>query len=176
MNRRQLLMGSLGLPLAAQMLPLREVRQSLLVDEQYAVQVIAGVHPTADMAEKYRQQWTKSPFEAQGEFYVDSATDHELPPSLADLPGTLTYFTTTVGVAAQKQSYLVGAFRRENFAYIVRSQVDDSELVQAFGDFFAEAELPSLFEVAWQDEHLRALIPTSDDLGMPLEPTETNWW
>ena len=176
MNRRQLLMGSLGLPLAAQMLPLREVRQSLLVDEQYAVQVIAGVHPTADMAEKYRQQWNESPFEAEGEFYVDSATLRDLPSHLSDLPGTLTYFTTTVGVAAQKHSFLVGAFGRENFTYIVRSQVDDSDLIQAFGNFFAEAQLPSLFEVAWQNEHLRGLIPTSDDLGMPLEPTNTNWW
>lgn len=174
MNRRSFLQSTSVLPLMG-FGSVREVRAALLIAREVNAHFIVAAHTHPDAAEDHRRDWIARPFEGEGEWYLDSTEMRDLPSNLADLPGILSFHTATVGAAAARHAYLVGAFRRDHISYIVRFQSDSEDLMIDIAEFFAAQSLPGVFEAAWSSSQLLGLIPDSNDLGVPVEEVKAFW-
>lgn len=176
MNRRSIIKLGAVAPLVGLSPSVREIRRDLLISGSIPVQIIVSAHTTSRFAESFRRGWIEGgPFESEGEFYVDSSETRELPEELSTLPGTLLHYRATVGVAAARETHLVGSFRRETVAYIVRMRGTNEAIMLDIARHFAAQPLPGPFEARWNATHLEALIPDSDDLQTDVRPEKGFW-
>ncbi len=173
MNRRELISSAAVLP----MLPTlqREDGWSLLIDDSVRVRIRVYALPTPTSAERTRRHWIGQPFESEGEWYELSTEARALPPDLADMPGTVTFHTTVVGAAAVEATFLVGAFRRENVAIIVRVSGNNMDLMTDFAEFLAATEVPDPWALLWSDQALARFYPTEETLGRTVEQIDDLW-
>lgn len=175
MNRRVFLANGIIAPFATISIPIREVRKAITIANSIECHVIVSAHFDDASAERHRRDWIGRPFEGFGEFYVDSRKTRPLPPEYDQLPGTLTHNHTTIGVAAEKRSYLVAAVRRENISVVVRILGDNESVMLDILQHVANVPVPSRFETIWSEELVAAFIPGAPDLGFPVEESSAFW-
>lgn len=177
MNRRTLMKLVVVSPTVGWTTTTRESRLTCVIDGDIPVQIISSVHLWAQGAERFRRAWIEDgPFEHQGEWSLMCSEQLDLPADLSRLPGTLMSYQAVVGAAAQERHFLVGSFRRDHVAYIVRMQDGSKELLIGIAEFFADQPLPSPSAIHWIESPASALFPTADDLGVPLETVEMLWF
>lgn len=175
MNRRNLLLATATLSSGCGSTPYREERISRLLAGDVRTHMIVSAHPSEQSAERFRKDWIARPFENWGEFYRDSTETRELPRNLALMPGTYTHHHTTIGAAAEKREYLVGTFRREKIAIVVRIIGDHESLMLTIAEHIADTQVPTVFEILWNPTHLRAFMPDSSQLGTSVEDSDAYW-
>lgn len=175
MDRRKFLLTAAVVTPGLGATSLREERQALTIGGSIEAHVIVSAHSHEKSAESFRDQWIGQPFEGLGEFYRDSTEMRELPNLPSELIGTCTFHTTTIGVAAAKRDYLVGAFRRENLAFIVRIIGAHDATMMSIAEHFANQQLPTAFEILWSPIHLRKFIPDEHDLNRSVEESDSYW-
>ena len=175
MNRRTFLAASAIAPFATIQIPIREVREAILISKSTEAHIIVTAYIEKRSAELHRREWIGRPFAGFGEFYVDICERRQLPGELAQLPATLTHHRTTIGVAAERREYLVCALRRQNISAIVRIQGDQEPLMVRIIEHIADVNLPTQFEVAWSPVLLKAFVPTMSDIGMTIEVSSAFW-
>lgn len=174
MNRRALLQSAAILPISS-IGGVREVRAGLIVDGSAPVHMIVTSHHSSKAAERFRRSWSGKVFESWGEWYVVGSDPRELPPHLAEMPGSLSHHDTLYGEAAEEQEYLVGAFRRERITCIVRIREDNELLILQIADHIAAQPVPGLFESGWSAAQLQRFIPITADLGVAVEESDDFW-
>lgn len=175
MNRRTFLLAAPAITGIPQSFSLREERMAMTIGNQVEAHVIVSAHSDARSSEFFRREWIGRPFEGIGEFYRDSTEVRVLPDTPSSLIGTLTFHTTTIGAAAEKRDYLVGAFRRDNVAVIVRIVGDHERIMMSMIDHIASQEVPGTFEIFWNPIHLRKFIPGGRYLGSSVEESDSYW-
>lgn len=177
MNRRTLLKLAVVSPTAGWSTTVQESRRTCIIDGDVPTQIIASVHLGARGAERFRRAWVEDgPFEFEGEWSIVGSEQLPLPGELPRLPGTLMSYEAVVGEAAEDQHHLVGSFRRDHVAYIVRMQNGSAELLTSIAEFFAKQPLPDPLTSPWTNSSLEALFPDADDLGVPVETVEMFWF
>lgn len=179
MNRRAFLAGAVALPYAPTnrlTVPIRTLTEGLLINGDVSAQMILQAHISEDSAETYRRSWIGRAFLGMGEWYLDSSESRELPSRLENLPGSLHYHRITVGVAAEKRSMLVGAFRHDYIACILRTYGNTEEEMLALAEFFASRPVPEQWELLWNDAQLQTFVPKVDTFSLPVEPDDSTWF
>lgn len=177
MNRRSFIQTT-GLGPLLPMLPsVRELRVKLTPTNSTTlpVRMIVTAHVSSKKAEQYRRGWTQRPYETFGEFDVNSREPRSLPPEFAQMPGALTYFTAIVGVAAQRQIYLIGAFRRDNITVVARIDTSDETQMLAVAEHILLQQIPDPFATIWNESSLRRFLPDESILGEFLEQPDNSW-
>lgn len=123
MNRRTLVQSLAIMPMAKHAslgIKLRSLESQFTLNDRVAVQMFLRAYSNSEAAESWRREWVGRAFLGLGEWYLDSTESVELPPELAEMPGALHLHRYTAGVAAVKSSMLVGAFRRDHIACVMR--------------------------------------------------------
>lgn len=175
MNRRTLVQSIAFVPFAAIAPHRRELRVELAPERRLdqPVFMIITAHQSADVAERYRRQWAKSPYEQFGEWYLQTAEVQQLPPELTAMPGGMMLFTARYGEAGEHIVHLVGAFRRDHITVIVRIDSNEEDLMLAIADHIGAQAVPDKFASSWSDASLRRFLPGEDIIpGYTEEPGE----
>ena len=178
MNRRTLIAGAVPLPWIQKKpeLPQRRLRSQLLLNDVVSVQILLEAHATAESAEVWRQGWIGRAFEGMGEWYLQDSESRDLPARLAALPGDMHFHNYIWGEAAEEDSMLIGAFRHEHVGCVIRMQGEHEPLMISLAEFFASRAVPNVWELAWSDAQLQRFLPTSDSLGIPVQPDNDAFW
>lgn len=175
MKRRNLIKLTAIAPLAAPILPHREVREGLEINGETSVHIIITAHLSAKDAERYRSRWIGQPFEGLGEWNLYASEYRELPEELKELPGSMSFHEYLFGESGEYRSILVGAFRREHLTFIIRTQGDEENLLIGLAEWIASQQSAEPGHLLWSDAPLLELIPESEDLGMDVVPSSRFW-
>ena len=175
MDRRTFLTMAAISPMTIHHTLMRNLRAQFTLDDSISVQMIITAHADRVSAEQWRAGWENRAFEGEGEWYLQTSQTLDLPDRLAKLPGTLMYHTFVIGYAAVERSMLVGTFRRDHIACVIRVLGDNREEMIDLAHLFASRPLPGRLELLWSGEQLRLFIPTSEEFGMTIEPNESLW-
>lgn len=152
----------------------REVRNQFRLDGNAEAQMIVTGHHSPQSAERWRKGWSTRAFEHLGEWYEEPAEGIALPNHLAEMPGSLVHFDYRFGEAGEHKTMLVGAFRRDHIACVIRVDGEVDALI-ALAEFFAVPELPEPFALAWSAAHLQRFLPSTDSIGMSVEESDYFW-
>ena len=174
LSRRTFVGLGIASPLSLSLGSTHEVSENLLIDRNVDAMLHITAHRSETAAEKWRRQFAIRPFEGVGEWYLQSADELELPENLAEMPGTLTNYDYVIGVAAAEASVLVGAFRREQIGFGFRMRGTE-HYAHKLAEFFASQPLPDPFSLLWNPTRLRAFLPTTERLGLDVEPSDAFW-
>ena len=119
------------------------------------------LHPSEDAAERAVRADLAEPFgRAPGEFYPGRPHDVSV---ATDLPGHIRRYEAVIGVAAVKQTIIVGAFRRERFSWSARIVEGSASLAVDAGRAISAFSLPDPLEVWLVPGLLERLLPVSHD-------------
>ena len=155
--------------------PVNEFRVKQEAEDDTVIRTIVTAHTSAETAEAYRRGWAVSPYETDGEWYVQSAEEKPLPKELTAMPGSMMYFECLEGEGAEETIYLLTAFRRDFITVVSQIQEYDEDLMIGVGNHLAEQELPTLFAAAWSNASLHRFLPPESLIG-PHTTEATDLW
>lgn len=155
--------------------PMRVRRVQFTLDKTIFAQMIVTAHPKPKVAERWRKGWEYRAFEGVGEWYLQTSQRLQLPDHLAGMPGTLMFHTFLIGAAAERRTMMVGTFRREHVAVVIRVLGDHRSELNALAEWFTSRPLPVPWELLWSGAQLQLFIPTSDDFGSKIVVNDSFW-
>lgn len=176
MNRRTFCGGLLCLGIAPA-LPTTwghaEITWQPMRDGDWQAKTDVRWHATDQAADRFARTVTVIPEGAFFEYYPGGSTPVDLTEEIASI-GRLSRIETVFGYAAQKGTLYWGVFRRGQATWEVRVAEGDGTAALDIASFIAAVE--SLAPGEWPTSvRLRALLPTADAFGEPVEETDPTY-
>ena len=175
MNRRAFLASLTAAPLAAKRPAVNELRVKQEAEDETIIRTIVTAHTSAEAAEAYRRGWADSPYETEGEWYVQSSEQKPLPKVLQAMPGSMMFFECLEGEGAEETIYPLTAFRRDFITVVSQIRGYDEELMIGVGNHVLDQEMPTKLAAAWNTASLQRFLPPESLIG-PHTTEGTDLW